>query len=146
MFCKWRIYQFRLIFSKYLVFYGTSKVPNPTNAIIPKFISLYKRYCNREIGQNIFRRSFHDHIIRGEEDCIKIAEYIDANPLKWELDCFYEKTRQWRRCLLGINRPKTTILAHNCVKNPRKPSRIPSDFFRVLHSKSRFLWCITVLD
>ena len=47
-----------------------------------------------------------------------------------------------RRCLLGINRPKSTILAHYCVKNPCNPSRIPSDFLRVLHSKSRILWCI----
>jgi len=44
--------------------------------------------------------------------------------------------------LLGINRPKSTILAHYCVKKPCNPSRIPSAFFRVLHSKSRILWCI----
>ena len=30
---------------------GMSQAPYPTaNAIIPKFISLYKRYCNRECG------------------------------------------------------------------------------------------------
>ncbi len=69
---------------------GMSQAPYPTaNAIIPKFISLFKRYCNREIGNNIFQRSFHDHIIRGEQDYLKIWSYIDTNPQKWNEDKFY---------------------------------------------------------
>ena len=69
---------------------GMSQAPYPTaNAIIPKFVSLFKRYCNREIGYNIFQRSFHDHIIRGENDYLKIWNYIDTNPAKWNEDCFY---------------------------------------------------------
>ncbi len=68
---------------------GLSQAPYPTNATIPKFISLFKRYCNREVGHNIFQCSFHDHIIRGEEDYLKIWSYIDTNPLKWQDDCFY---------------------------------------------------------
>ena len=38
----------------------------------------------------LFQKSFHDHIIRNEQDYQKIWEYIDTNPLKWELDCFYD--------------------------------------------------------
>ena len=68
---------------------GTSQVPSPTNAIVSKFVSLYKRYCNREIGVNVFQRSFHDHIIRDEKDYLKIWNYIDTNPQKWGKDCFY---------------------------------------------------------
>ncbi len=68
---------------------GLSQAPNPTNSIVPKFISLFKRYCNREIGHNIFQRSFHDHIIRGENDYLKIWNYIDLNPAKWKEDRFY---------------------------------------------------------
>ena len=68
---------------------GTSQAPSPTNAIVPKFVSLYKRYCNREIGENIFQRSFHDHLIRDEKDYLKIWNYIDTNPQKWSEDCFY---------------------------------------------------------
>ena len=68
---------------------GSSQAPNPTNEIIPKFVSLFKRHCNREIGKNIFQRSFHDHIIRGEKDYLKIWNYIDTNPQKWDEDCFY---------------------------------------------------------
>ena len=40
-------------------------------------------------GNQIFQRSFHDHIIRGERDYLKIWDYIDTNPQKWEEDCFY---------------------------------------------------------
>ncbi len=68
---------------------GMSQAPSPTNAIIPKFVSLYKRYCNREIGRNIWQRSYHDHIIRDERDYLKIWNYIDTNPQKWREDCFY---------------------------------------------------------
>ena len=67
---------------------GTSQAPSPTNAILPKFVSLYKRYCNREYGDNLFQRSFHDHIIRNEADYQRIWNYIDTNPLKWNEDCF----------------------------------------------------------
>jgi len=68
---------------------GCRQAPSPTNATIPKFMSLFKRYCNREIGYNIFQRSFHDHIIRDYTDYLKIWEYIDTNPAKWQEDCFY---------------------------------------------------------
>ena len=69
---------------------GMSQAPYPTaNATIPKIISLFKRYCNREFGNNIFQRSFHDHIIRDEKDYLKIWNYIDTNPQKWKEDCFY---------------------------------------------------------
>ena len=34
---------------------------------------------------------YHDHLIRGEKDGNKIAEYIENNVLNWESDCFYVK-------------------------------------------------------
>ena len=68
---------------------GTSKAPSPTNNIISHAISTLKRFTNAEIGYNIFQRSFYDHIIRGEEDYLKIWNYIDTNPQKWKEDKFY---------------------------------------------------------
>ncbi len=65
---------------------GMSQAPYPTaNAIIPKFVSLFKRYCNREYGENIFQRSFHDHIIRNQKDYEEVWEYIENNPKSWLL-------------------------------------------------------------
>ena len=68
---------------------GTSRTPSPTNAIIPSYISTFKRLCNREIGRNIWQRSYHDHIVRGKSDFDMIWQYIDTNPARWQQDCFY---------------------------------------------------------
>ena len=47
-----------------------------------------KKMCNIN-NEKIWQRSFHDHIIRAEEDYRKIWEYIDTNVIRWERDCFY---------------------------------------------------------
>ena len=57
-------------------------------------IGLYKSGVTREIRKEIpniqiWQRSFHDHVIRNQQQYEKIWTYIDNNPLKWELDCFY---------------------------------------------------------
>ena len=70
---------------------GTPRAASPTKAIIPRFVAALKRLVNKEVGSNLFQRSYHDHIIRGEKDYLKIWEYIDNNPKQWELDCFYVK-------------------------------------------------------
>ncbi len=68
---------------------GASETAAPYNSEISKFVSLLKRYCNKEYNENIWQRSYHDHIIRGKQDYNKIWEYIDTNVLKWKNDCFY---------------------------------------------------------
>ena len=68
---------------------GTSGRPSPTNEIIPSYVSTLKRLCNREIGENIWQRSYHDHIIRDQAHFDLIWNYIDTNPIRWKQDCFY---------------------------------------------------------
>ena len=68
---------------------GTSRTPSPTNALIPQYISTLKRLCNKEFGQNIWQRSYHDHVIRDCADHDLIWQYIDTNPARWEQDRFY---------------------------------------------------------
>ena len=70
---------------------GTPRASSPTTAVIPRFVASLKRLSNQEIGENIFQRSYHDHVVRGEQDYLKIWEYIENNPKQWELDCFYVK-------------------------------------------------------
>lgn len=70
---------------------GTSRSPSPTNAVVPHFVSTFKRFCHRDVGEKIFQRSYHDHVIRGEKDYLKIWEYIDTNPTRWKEDCFYQE-------------------------------------------------------
>ena len=68
---------------------GTSRAPSPTNQLVPRFVSTLKRFCHAEMGQKLFQRSFHDHVIRNEADYREIWQYIDGNPGKWEEDKFY---------------------------------------------------------
>ena len=59
-----------------------------------EYITLVKDGVFTAFDKKIWQKSFHDHIIRGDEDYLKIWNYIDTNPLKWELDCFYTKKPQ----------------------------------------------------
>ena len=68
---------------------GASQVPHPTNETIPKFVSLFKRYCNREVGWKIWQKSYFDHIIRNERDYYEHYKYIENNPAEWEADELY---------------------------------------------------------
>ena len=70
---------------------GSSKAPTPTNAKIPHLVSTLKRFVNREIGYNVFQRSYYDHIIRNKNDYEETSKYIYENPLNWETDEFYIK-------------------------------------------------------
>ena len=48
-----------------------------------------KAYITKQIGFSPWQKSFHDHIIRNERDYLRIAEYIENNPVTWEHDCFH---------------------------------------------------------
>jgi len=70
---------------------GSPGASTPTKQLVPEAVGALKRLVSREIGENIFQRSYHDHIIRNQADYLKIWQYIDTNPLKWHDDCFYIK-------------------------------------------------------
>ena len=70
---------------------GTSRAPSPTNKIIPHVISTLKRFCNKEIGENVFQRSYYDHVIRNRSDYDQVAKYIWENPINWENDELYKE-------------------------------------------------------
>ena len=75
----------------YLNNLGTSKAPSPTNEMIPHIVSTFKRFCNKEIGENIFQRTYYDHIIRDKEDYQTRAKYIYENPKRWFYDELYKE-------------------------------------------------------
>ena len=52
-------------------------------------IGNFKSFTTHKYGKTLWQRSFHDHIILGENDYLKIWNYIDTNPQKWQDDCFY---------------------------------------------------------
>ncbi|MEE1279239.1 MAG: transposase, partial [Oscillospiraceae bacterium] len=69
---------------------GTMWASSPTKSI-PQIIKSLKSLVTKEIEKSIFQRSYHDHIIRDKNDYLKIWNYIDTNPQKWNEDCFYIK-------------------------------------------------------
>ncbi len=54
-----------------------------------QIIGEFKSYTAHLYGGSLWHRSFYDHVIRGEEDYLSIAEYIENNPAKWLEDRFY---------------------------------------------------------
>ena len=63
--------------------------PTPTNEMLPHIVSAFKRFCNKEIGNNIFQRGYIEHIIRDREDYETRAKYIYENPIRWYYDKLY---------------------------------------------------------
>ncbi len=61
-----------------------------TAPTISNIVNQFKGYCSKKIGFPIWQRSFHDHIIRSEEEYLQIWKYIDENPIKWKLDDYYK--------------------------------------------------------
>ena len=70
---------------------GPSGTPVPTaqNSTVSRFVSTFKRFCNKEYGKNIWQYRSYDHVIRDQEDYDRHIKYIHENPFKWESDEFY---------------------------------------------------------
>ena len=68
---------------------GSSRAPTPTNEMLPHIVSALKRFCNKEIGNNVFQRGYIDHIIRSREDYEEHLRYIRDNPARWYYDALY---------------------------------------------------------
>ncbi|MBQ1955242.1 MAG: transposase [Clostridia bacterium] len=66
---------------------GAPRTSPPTRqtATVPHFVSTFKRFCNKEIGENIWQRGYYDHVIRNRQDYDEVWEYVENNPLKWAL-------------------------------------------------------------
>ncbi|MBO5884092.1 MAG: transposase [Clostridia bacterium] len=72
---------------------GTPRTSSPTKQtkFVPHFVSTFKRFCNKEIGENIWQRGYQDHIIRNRQDYEEHVKYILENPLRWHYDKLYSK-------------------------------------------------------
>ncbi len=65
--------------------YGSGN-PTPTiSAVIAWLKYMISKEINKDndVKKSIWQRSFHDHIIRNEEDFLLHWQYIDENPKKW---------------------------------------------------------------
>ena len=70
---------------------GPSRTPVPTvqNSVPSRFVSTFKRFCNKEYGMNIWQYRSNDHIIRNRQDYEEHLRYIHENPTRWLYDELY---------------------------------------------------------
>ena len=60
--------------------------------LLPKVVGRFKMLTAKAINQSceiegaFWQRNYYENVIRSEEDCQKIREYIINNPLQWEMD------------------------------------------------------------
>ncbi len=72
---------------------GSSRTSTPTrqHSSVSRFVSTFKRFCNKEYGRNIWQRYYNDHIIRNREDYQEHSKYIYENPIRWHFDKLYSE-------------------------------------------------------
>ena len=69
---------------------GAMRTSRPT--AIPNLLRSLKIMVSKEIGFSLWQASYYDHIIRSEEDYLRIWQYIDENPAKWAEDKYFVRT------------------------------------------------------
>lgn len=57
--------------------------------LLSRFVSTFKRFCNKEYGKNIWQARSYDHVIRDYNDYEKHINYIIENPNRWFYDDLY---------------------------------------------------------
>jgi len=67
-----------------------NETPAPS---LGKIIAYFKCQSTKRINQRyntsgtrLWQKNYHDHIIRNDPDLQRVREYIQINPMKWELD------------------------------------------------------------
>ena len=61
--------------------------PSPTLMDVVRVIK--SNSARKTIGAQLWQRSYHEHVIRNEQDFLEIWNYIDGNPAKWTKDRYY---------------------------------------------------------
>ncbi len=75
-----------------------SSFGKPMRGSIPTIIASFKSTVTRKIRKisgstdlTLWQRNYFEHIIRDEKDYLRIVEYIQNNPLQWEVDKYYNQ-------------------------------------------------------
>lgn len=59
------------------------------SSLLGRVVGNYKAGVSRRCGEAVWQRPYHDHVIRGPLDYEEIAQYIENNPIRWEMDKFH---------------------------------------------------------
>jgi REP element-mobilizing transposase RayT len=78
-----------------------------------EYIKNVKQNNWRPFAGKLWQRNYYEHIIRNEESYLKIADYIQTNPLRWQEDTYYENSEQEnakKLASLGGSEPQLTYI------------------------------------
>ena len=67
---------------------GAMKTSRPT-ATVPNLLRSFKTMVSKEVGFSLWQTSYHDHIIRNENEYQIIWKYINENPVRWAEDKYF---------------------------------------------------------
>ena len=74
------------------------EIRQPLGMIVGTFKSAASKHIHRAgylTGKTIWQRNYYEHIIRDDEDYQRVIEYIEMNPINWELD--NENANNWNK-------------------------------------------------
>ena len=66
-------------------------IKKSASSIINHFKGKVTKYANKEIIEFEWQAKFHDHIVRDNDDFLRIQNYIIENPENWGNDKFYNE-------------------------------------------------------
>ena len=61
---------------------GSPRASTPTNQMLPRVVAVFKRLCNKEIGDDLFQRGYMEHIVRDRKDYETRMKYMYENPIR----------------------------------------------------------------
>ncbi len=105
---------------------GNGFKPFPTHdlsEIIRGFKTFSSRRINEEMAGNDrfqWQKSFYDHVIRNERSLHNLKQYIQNNPLKWELDIENERTNRGVSSLLHCRDYYKQIIEGDSMIHPNQ--------------------------
>jgi len=56
---------------------------------VSRIIKQWKGSITKRLGFSPWQKSFHDHVIRNQDDYLRIAQYIENNPAQWQMDSLH---------------------------------------------------------
>ncbi len=113
---------------------------------VSRIIKQFKGVLSKKAGFSLWLRSFHDHIIRIEREYAEVWNYIDTNPMKWEIARYYQGiSTLWVACsrprrLRDLSQPCRMILNIDDITNEFLCAfNVHPAFFRVMYFEKRNL-------
>lgn len=73
---------------------GRGAVSAYRGSSVPGRMRYRKRGAARIVGQPVWQRSCHDHVVRNDADYLRIWSCIHTNPAKWREDCYFTETEE----------------------------------------------------